>query len=369
MQLKNLPEFVVCKQCGAGEDTKQQKVDLENAIEEKLSTIADFEEELEGLNDKLSEAKDNRNDYLANEAKNIRKKISDKQYLINQHINQQREVIYEQIEQQEQIINNYNSYEKLVLMINNEQQKKATYTGNLKAKELEVAEYLKNKTKIQKNKEISNQITEIEKSIKKINDDLFLYRSDLKSLENSVYHSKLKVEEMNNTILQLKADYEREKNLKLYLKVHGEDGISKHIILSILPQINSELVSLFSEMELDFELSIRFDDKKIEFIVERDGQEQPLHDYSGWEKTISCLTLHYINVKMSTLPLPNILTLDEVLARMNKVNFPKFVKVLQKLTEVFTTIDLITHSHSNELLEHIENEILITKVNNISKIV
>ena len=121
-------------------------------------------------------------------------------------------------------------------------------------------------------------------------------------------------------------------------------------------------------MELDFELSINFDDKKIDFVVEKDGVRQDLNDYSGWETTISCLALHYINVKMTTLPLPNYLVLDEVLSRMNRVNFAKIAKMLVKLGEVFTTIDVITHSHIDELKKHISNTILITKENHISKI-
>ena len=369
LQLDNLPEFVVCKKCGAGEDTKQQKLDLEFKINKKRESIAALSDEQKLLEIKLANVKNKRNEYLAKEAKNIRKKITDKQHLINQHIKNQQSIIYEQIEEYEKILSNYNAHEKLVLLIKNQEQRKSTLQTTLQAQELEISEYLKNKEKIQQNKEISFKISEREMSIKSLNDKLFNHRSNLKSLENTVYHSKLKIEEKENLIVQLKADYEREKNLKLYLKVHGDDGISKHIILSILPQINSELALLFSEMNLDFELAIKFDDKKIEFMVEREGEVQPLNDYSGWEKTISCLALHYINVKMSTLPLPNTLILDEVLSRMNKVNFPKFVQVLKKLTEVFPTIDLITHSHSSELVKHIESSILITKENNISKIV
>lgn len=367
-QLGKMPDEVTCKKCGAVEDTVEEKIELQTLIDEKGSIVNGFEDELDTVDEQLTLVKKKRNKYLADETKALRSKIAEQQKLIQQHLKEQQGLIYEEIDGVEVIIQKYNSYEKLLLQIKNVNHKKTTLNTKLNTKQSEIDEFIKNKSVINENIKINNLISDNEESIKDFRNKISLYNIDLKDLESSVTLSKYQINEKQKLIDELETDYEREKHLKFYLKIHGDDGISKHIINSILPQINSELGILMGGMDLDFELSIRFDDKKIEFMVEKDGQIQHLHDYSGFEVTISCLALHYINVKMTTLPIPNVLVLDEVVNRINHVNFSKFVKVLNKLAEVFDTVDVITHYHAKELKKYIDNSILITKENNISKI-
>ena len=88
---------------------------------------------------------------------------------------------------------------------------------------------------------------------------------------------------------------------------------------------------------------------------------------SGLEKTISCLALHYVNMRISTLPTPNILILDEIFAGVSNENMENIYPVIEKLLEVFSNIDLITHR--KEVAEWAENIITIKKnKDNISSI-
>jgi len=80
---------------------------------------------------------------------------------------------------------------------------------------------------------------------------------DLSSQEGGI---KYKIESHNSIIEQMKLDYEYEKNLKVYLQVHGDEGLSKHIILSVLPQINTDLAEVLAGIT-DFDLQIDFNEK------------------------------------------------------------------------------------------------------------
>jgi DNA repair exonuclease SbcCD ATPase subunit len=166
----------------------------------------------------------------------------------------------------------------------------------------------------------------------------------------------------------MKLDYQYERNLKVYLQVHGDEGLSKHIILSVLPQINTDLAEVLAGIT-DFDLQIDFNEKGIRFMFERDGKRFNLYQGSGFEKAISCLALHYVNIRMTTLPISNNLVLDEIFGGVSKKNIESIDKILRKLTEVFDTVDIITHTLTDEFRKIVDNAFLIQKENNSSKII
>ena len=369
IEIDELPLENICKKCGNIEDTAETKQLLSEKIKSKEELLSISRVDLKQLKQDLVEAKANKVQYTSNKVKEIRLEIAKQKNLAEVEINKAQSAIYSKIDANDNNLNLFNEYEKVNLSLKNSKQRESAIFLDIKILTSDIFQYNANKSKIDDNKRIGEQVYEIEKEIKVLNLQLSKYNVAITDLEKNIALTEYKISENLSLITKINADYEYEKSLRLYAKVHGDDGISKHIILSIIPQINGDLSHLMkTEMELDFELSINFDDKKIDFVVEKDGVRQDLNDYSGWETTISCLALHYINVKMTTLPLPNYLVLDEVLSRMNRVNFAKIAKMLVKLGEVFTTIDVITHSHIDELKKHISNTILITKENHISKI-
>ena len=147
--------------------------------------------------------------------------------------------------------------------------------------------------------------------------------------------------------------------------MHGTGGLAKHIILSVLPRINAELEEIISDV-CDFNLFIDFNDKGIEFMVEKDGVQYELYMCSGLEKTISCLALHYVNMKISTLPTPNVLILDEIFSGVSNDNLENVFSIIETLLDVFTNIDLITHRE--EVANYAQNIITVNKNKNISSI-
>ena len=113
----------------------------------------------------------------------------------------------------------------------------------------------------------------------------------------------------------IKKEEEVEKIFKIYIDLIGKKGISKLVLRSVLPIINSEVQRLLEDVT-DFDVEIFMDDKNdVQFLINKDNTSKLLKSGSGLEKTASSLALRAVLGKMSTLPMPNFITFDEVLGK------------------------------------------------------
>lgn len=164
----------------------------------------------------------------------------------------------------------------------------------------------------------------------------------------------------------IKKEEEVEKVFKLYIELVGKKGISKLVLRSILPIINYEIHRLLDDV-CDFEVEISIDDKNdVQFLLIKDDVPKLLKSGSGFEKTASSLAIRSVLSKVSTLPMPNFITFDEVLGRIGSENFDKIKLLFDKIKHMYETVFLITH---NDLVKDWSDKLLtITKgSDNISK--
>jgi hypothetical protein len=82
----------------------------------------------------------------------------------------------------------------------------------------------------------------------------------IQSLKGKIEVSEEKIEKNNKLILQIAEEFEKEKVYKVYLEIFGKNGISKMIMKTMMPVINSELQRLLSD-SAKFKLEIRINDK------------------------------------------------------------------------------------------------------------
>jgi DNA repair exonuclease SbcCD ATPase subunit len=238
-------------------------------------------------------------------------------------------------------------------------------------KDLEVCEknielFHKMKDTIAFNKKIQFNITELKESKQLLDTEKYSLENEIGSIRGQISFAKSSIQDKENTLEVIVKEVQKDKIHQIYQELHGTDGLAKHIILSVLPKINDDLEELISDL-CDFRLFIDFNDKGIEFMVGKDNVEYELYMCSGLEKTISSLALHYVNMKISTLPTPNILILDEIFSGVSNENMENVLPVIEKLLEVFSNIDLITHREI--VSKWAENIITIKKdKNNISSI-
>ena len=146
----------------------------------------------------------------------------------------------------------------------------------------------------------------------------------------------------------------------------GKKGISKLVLRSVLPIINSEVVRLLEDV-CDFEIEIFIDDKNdVQFLMNKDGVSKLLKSGSGFEKTASSLALRGVLGKLSTLPMPNFITFDEVLGKVANENIEKLKPLFDKIKNMYEIVFLITH---NDIIKDwSDNIITVIKENNLSKL-
>lgn len=183
--------------------------------------------------------------------------------------------------------------------------------------------------------------------------------NELKTLREGIVNKTKLIE-------TIKKEEEIEKIFKIYIDLVGKKGISKLVLRSVLPIINSEVQRLLDDVT-DFEVEIFMDDKNdVQFLINKDNTSKPLKSGSGLEKTASSLALRAVLGKMSTLPMPNFITFDEVLGKVAAENLEKLKGLFDKIKDMYEIVFLITH---NDLVKDWSNNILtVNKTENISRL-
>ena len=91
-----------------------------------------------------------------------------------------------------------------------------------------------------------------------------------------------------------------------------------------------------------------------------------LTEGSGLEKTLGSLALRVVLSRISSLPKPNLLVLDEVFGKVANDNLENVCNLVSKISEYFDNLFVI--SHNPLIRDWGTNIITINKTNNISNI-
>ena len=190
-----------------------------------------------------------------------------------------------------------------------------------------------------------------------------------RAIDNSTYQiEKLEEKILSNEkmIVRITEEAEKEKIYKVFLEIYGKNGISKLIMKTMMPLINSELQRLLEDSS-HFRLEVRINDKnEVEFLmIDNNTQvEKLMSSGSGYERTIASLALRAVLSKICSLPKPNIIVFDEVFGKISNDNLEMVSEFFTKIKEYFEKIFVITH---NPLVNNwADNVIKIRKEENIS---
>jgi DNA repair exonuclease SbcCD ATPase subunit len=186
--------------------------------------------------------------------------------------------------------------------------------------------------------------------------------------QTQIENLQSRIEKNNGIILKISEEFEREKIYKIYVEVYGKNGISKMIMKTMMPLINSELQRLLQD-SCYFNLEIRINEKnEVEFIMvdNSTGIEKLMVSGSGYERTIAALALRAVLSKVCSLPKPNIVVMDEVFGKISNDNLELVGEFFVKIKQYFEKIFVISH---NPLISNWADKIVkITKTENISKV-
>ena len=178
-----------------------------------------------------------------------------------------------------------------------------------------------------------------------------------------------KIKEAEGFILKIKEEEAKLKIYKLYVELFGKKGISKMIMRSMTPVINSELQRLLVD-SAEFKLEVRISDKdEVEFwmVDNNTGIEKLMASGSGYERTIASLALRSVLSKVCSLPKPNVVVFDEVFGKISNDNLEMVSEFFHKIKDYFEKILVITH---NPMVSQWSDSVVkIEKTNNVSKVI
>ena len=223
--------------------------------------------------------------------------------------------------------------------------------------------------KIKQNQQIDSMLIKADLRLDELDG---MKRTKNNAITTNEYEIKSKDEKISNNkklIVKIKEEEEKEKIYKIYLEAYGKNGVSKIIMKTMMPLINSELQRLMED-SCYFKLEIRINDKnEVEFIMvdNSSGVEKLMVSGSGYEKTIASLALRSVLSKICSLSKPNVIIFDEVFGKISNDNLDMVYEFFVKIKDYFEKIFVITHSPL--VSQWADSTVKITKENNISKLI
>ena len=223
--------------------------------------------------------------------------------------------------------------------------------------------------KLEENKKIDETILKADMRLDTLTTERDGVNTKISNSKNNIKNRESKIEENKDFIKRIKQEEEKVRLYKIYLELFGKKGISKMIMRSMTPVINSELQRLLID-SAEFKLEVRISDKdEVEFwMIDNNTQiEKLMSSGSGYERTIASLALRAVLSKVCSLPKPNVVVFDEVFGKISNDNLEMVSEFFHKIKDYFEKIFVITH---NPMVSQWADSIVkIEKTNNVSKVI
>ena len=238
--------------------------------------------------------------------------------------------------------------------------------NSILSKRNDLKKYNLNLEAIELNRKIDSEVAKVKTDIKVAEVTKTDSITKLERVSSDIETNTTNIDTKTKLIEAIKKEEEVDKIYKIYIDLVGKKGISKLVLRSVLPIINSEVQRLLEDV-CDFEVEIFMDDKnEVQFLMIKDDTTKRLKAGSGFEKTAASLALRCVLGKISTLPMPNFITFDEVLGKVAPDNLEKLKILFDKIKDMYEIVFFITH---NDLVKDWgDNVVTVSKPGNVSKI-
>ena len=326
-QIKQLTEGSICPEC----KRPLENVDHTKEIKEKEDKIVSLE-------------------------KNIKKTKTNSENLVKEELN------FSELKKQ------YDLYEKNKLISAKYELEIEQKKLDLETKNRKLEYYETNKKKHERNIEIDKELIILKTKIETATSDIKQSNILIERNKNEITGIKEKITTKQNLIKQITKEELVEQTFKVYLTVFGKNGISKIILREMVPLLNNELSHLLDD-SCNFKLEVNIgSSNNLEFVMidTETRVSKSISSGSGYERTIASLALRSVLTKISSLPKPNIVVMDEVFGKIADENLDMVGEFFKKIKEYFEHIFVISH---NPLIRTwSDNLLMIEKEDNVSKI-
>ena len=273
-----------------------------------------------------------------------------------------------EVEEQEELKKDIKQYDGFILSSN-------TKIERIEDKLKEIGENLKI---LKQNKKKQEKKFEFEQEVNKNTVELQRLQTRLIELNTSIGIDENEEREIDKVVLQYENKFSEVvdletliNNLTVYKKAMHRNGIPSLILENFIPSINVEINSYISEL-FDFSIEMELHDKNLEiyYIYDKVHSEKVtkrnITQSSGMEGTIINLAIRAALTKISLLPKPSLLMLDEVFTKLDEENMRLAKELLIRLQSQYQNIILISHL---EALQDLPNYFInLEQISGVSQI-
>lgn len=212
----------------------------------------------------------------------------------------------------------------------------------------------------------------IHADIKDIQTKVSTKKIELSRLNNVVkdYHGKIRVAETtisdcNKAIKHMQELVEKQVAYDLYTKAVCKDGIPYVLISKAVPYIQQYANNILNQV-IDFTIEMETDGKNINVFIVYDDNKWPLELSSGMERFMSSLAIRIALIKITNLPKPDFLAIDEGLGVLDSSNLNSMHTLFTYMKDIFRFSLVI--SHIDVVRDMVDNIITIDRKDDLSHI-
>jgi DNA repair exonuclease SbcCD ATPase subunit/DNA repair exonuclease SbcCD nuclease subunit len=231
--------------------------------------------------------------------------------------------------------------------------------------ETDIDIYNKNTTILENNKRIHDEISQInkEKNVQAV---------AVSKLNNTVkdYHAKVQVAEQTiteclKTIEHMQQLFDQQIAYELYAKAMYKDGIPYTLISKAVPYIQQYTNNILNQV-IDFTVELETDGKNINAFICYDDDKWPLELSSGMERFLSSIAIRIALIKITNLPKPDFIAIDEGLGVLDSTNLNSMHTLFTHMKDIFRFSLVI--SHIDVVRDMVDNVLSIDKKDDLSYI-
>lgn len=216
------------------------------------------------------------------------------------------------------------------------------------------------------NKDINDNIKSLSEEVSDLTIEIQDLDSGIIDTSGKLHLIKEKIQRYNDELNILQNLEDKYKAYGYYLTAVHRNGIPYYLISKALPKIESEINNILTQI-VDFTIVLNSDGKNINAYIAYDEERfWPIELTSGMERFVSSLAIRASLVRISTLPRPNFIAIDEGLGVLDSDNLNNMYLLFNYLKSQFEFVLLITHIDAAK--DIVTNRIELDNVNGFSRI-
>ena len=212
----------------------------------------------------------------------------------------------------------------------------------IKSTQSDISEYNRNEEAILHNKDIQLQIDKIGNQITESKNDVRGCRVDIQATYGKIETTKQTITNIQKLISDAHRLEIKLKAFDFYLLAMHRDGISYEIISNLMPIVEDEVNEILEQI-VDFKIEFNVDGKNIVSYICYGKDKWPLSITSGMEKFLASIAIRVALTKISCLPRPNFLIIDEGFGNLDSENLRSLEHLFEYLMTEYDFVMIVSH--------------------------